>query len=86
MKSLLECVMRYVLKSIRLETKKVMVFRNLHQAQLLKVDMTKIPEDHETLFIVHHVGFHVSFSSIQSSLVPYTLPTPASGRGFVALK
>ena len=35
---------------------------------LLKVGLTKIPGDHETLSIVRHVGLHVDFSSMKSSL------------------
>ena len=48
--------------------KKVMVSRNLRQAHLLEVGLTKIPGDHETLSIVRHVGLHVDFSSMKSSL------------------
>ena len=39
--------------------KKVMVSRNLRQAHLLEVSLTKISGDHETLFIVHHVGLFI---------------------------
>ncbi len=49
-------------------TNKIMVSRNLHQAHLLEVGLTKIPGDHETLSIVRHVGLHVDFSSMKSSL------------------
>ena len=45
-----------------------MVSQNLHQGHLLKVGLTKIPGDHETLSIVRHVGFHVDFPSMKSSL------------------
>jgi hypothetical protein len=31
-------------------------------AYLLEVAMMKIPTNHETLFIVYHVGIHVDFS------------------------
>ena len=48
--------------------KKIMVSRNLRQAHLLEVGLTKIPGDHETLSIVRHVGLHVDFSSMKSSL------------------
>jgi hypothetical protein len=48
--------------------KKFMVSWNLHQAHLLEVGLTKIPGDHETLSIVRHVGLHVDFSSMKSSL------------------
>ena len=34
---------------------------------LLKVGMTKISENHETLSVVQHVGLHVEFSSMESS-------------------
>ena len=30
--------------------------------------MTKLPRDHETLSTVRHVGFHVDFSSMKSSM------------------
>ena len=45
-----------------------MVSRNLRQAHLLEVGLTKIPRGHETLSIVRHVGVHVDFSSMKSSL------------------
>ena len=45
-----------------------MVSRKLRQAHLLKVGLTKIPEDHETLSTVRYVGLHVDFSSTKSSL------------------
>ena len=44
-----------------------MVSRNLHQAHLLEVGLTKILRDHETLSIIRHVGIHVDFSSMKSS-------------------
>ena len=43
--------------------KKVMVSHILRY-----VELTKIPGNHETLSIVHHVGLHVDFSSMKSSL------------------
>ena len=42
--------------------------RNLCQAHLLETGLTKIPGYHETLSIVRHVGLHVDFSSMKSSL------------------
>ena len=45
-----------------------MVFHNLRQAQLQEVGLTKIPGHHKTLYIVRHVGLHVDFSSMKSSL------------------
>ena len=45
-----------------------MVSRNLRQAHLLEGGLTKISEDHETLFIVWHVGLHVDFSSMKYAL------------------
>ena len=48
-----------------------MVSRNMRQAHLLEVGLTKFLEDHETLSIVRHVRFHVDFSSIKSSLDLY---------------
>ena len=65
--------MKFALKSILLREKKrlkkkFMVSRNLRQADLLEVGLMKITGDHETLSIVHHVGLHVDFSSMKSSL------------------
>jgi hypothetical protein len=40
-----------------------MVCPNLRQAYLLEVGLTSILANHETLFIVCHVGIHVDFSS-----------------------
>jgi hypothetical protein len=57
---------------IYVRTKKVVVSQNLHQAHLLEVGLTKVPGDHETLSIVCHVGLHVDFSSMKSSLGLYT--------------
>ena len=37
-----------------------MVSRNLSQAHLLEVSLTKIPGDHETLSKICHVGLHVT--------------------------
>jgi hypothetical protein len=34
----------------------------------MEVGLTQIPGDHETSFIVRHVGLHVDFSSMKSSL------------------
>ena len=45
-----------------------MVSQTLRQAHLLEVGMTKFFGDHETLSIVRHVGLHVDFSSMMSSL------------------
>jgi hypothetical protein len=45
-----------------------MVSRNFCQAHLQEVGLTKILGDHETLFIVRHVGLHVDFSSMKPSL------------------
>jgi hypothetical protein len=62
MKSTLKCVLesplQCVMKPIMLEViLKIMVSRK-----------TQISEDHVTLFIVRHVGLHVEFSSMKSSL------------------
>ena len=46
----------------------LMVSQNLRRAHLLEVGMTEIPGDHEILSIVRHVGLHVDFSSMKSSL------------------
>ena len=48
------------------------VYRNLCQAHLLEVDFTHIPADHETLFVIYHVGIHVEFSFMILSLNPLT--------------
>ena len=45
-----------------------MVSRNLCEAHLLEVGLMKLSGDHKTLFIVRHVGLHVDFSSMKSSL------------------
>ena len=45
-----------------------MVSRNLRQAHLLEVGLMEIPGNHETLSIIRHVGLHVDFSSMKSSL------------------
>ena len=45
-----------------------MVAWNLCQAHLFEVRLMQILGDHETLSIVRHVGFHVDFSSMKSSL------------------
>ena len=45
-----------------------MVFRNLCQAHLLEVGLMKNWGDYETLSTVYHVGLHVDFSSMESSL------------------
>jgi hypothetical protein len=45
-----------------------MVSHNLRQAHILEVGLTKIPGDHEILSIVRHVGLHVDFSYMKSSL------------------
>ena len=46
-----------------------MVFQNLRLTHLLEVDLTGIPRDHETLSTVSHVGLHVDFSFMKSSLI-----------------
>ena len=40
----------------------------MRQGHLLEVGMMKILGDHETLFIVRHVGLHVDFKSMKSFL------------------
>ena len=45
-----------------------MVSENVRQTHLLEVGLTQIPGDHETLSIVRHVGLHVHFSFMKSSL------------------
>jgi hypothetical protein len=52
----------------RKNIKKIMVSHNVCQAHLLEVGLTKIPGNHETLFIVYHVELHVAFSSMKYSL------------------
>ena len=69
LESILKSIMESALKSILLKNvKKIMVSRNLCQAHLLEVLMTKILGDHKTLSIVRHVGLRVDFSSMKSSL------------------
>ena len=60
--SIMEFVMEHVLQSALLGKilRKVMVSWSLHQAHVLEV--------HETLSIVRHIGLHVDFSSMKSSL------------------
>ena len=53
---------------VRKDIQEVMVSRNLCQAHLLEVGLTKFPRNHESLSIIHHVGLHVDFSSMKSSL------------------
>ena len=61
--------MKFVPKYVVLKnTKKNMVSRNLRQAHLLEVGLTKIPGDHETLSIVRHVELHLDFSSMKFSM------------------
>ena len=43
-----------------------MVSRNLREAHLLEVGLTKISGDYETLSIVRHVGLHVDFLAMKS--------------------
>ena len=50
------------------ENIKKKVSHNLDQAHFLEVGLTKIPGDHDTLYIVRHVGFYVDFSSMKSYL------------------
>ena len=66
MEFLLESTLKFVMLEKLL--KKVMVSWNLIQAHLMEVRLTKIQGDHETLSIVRHVGLHVDFSSMKSSL------------------
>ena len=67
LESVIEIVLEFTLQNIlkfvpreEKNIKKVMISRNLRQAHLLG--------DHETLSIVHHVGLHVHFSPMKSSL------------------
>ena len=55
-------VMKYVLL---INIKEIMVSRNLRQAHLLEVGLTKNAGDHETLSIIRHLGLHVDFSSLK---------------------
>ena len=52
----------------KIDINKITVSQNLRQVHLLEASLTKIPGDHETLSIVRHVGLHVDFSSMKSSL------------------
>ena len=60
--------MKFVLLEEEKNKNKVMVSQNLRQPHLLKVDLTNTPRDHETLSIVRHVGLHIDFSFVKSSL------------------
>ena len=70
MEYILKYVIEYVLKFVLLDKllEKIMVSWNLCHAHLLEVGMMQTPGDHETVSIVCHVGFHVDFSSMKSSL------------------
>ena len=69
MKSITKYVIESALKFVMLKNiKRIMVSRNLRQAHLLEVGMTKIPGEHETLFLVRHVGLRANFSSMKFSL------------------
>ena len=48
--------------------KKIMVSQNLRRAHVLEMGLMQILGDHETLSISRHVGLHVEFSSMKSSL------------------
>jgi hypothetical protein len=47
-----------------------MVRWNMRQSYLLEVDMTQIPTNHETLFVICYVNIHVNFSSMIICLDP----------------
>ena len=47
-----------------------MVCRNLCQAYLLEVGMMQIRANHETLYILYHVGTQIDVSSMINSLGP----------------
>ena len=68
MESILKSTLKFVLKFVMLE--KILKNHCLPKfaLDLLEVGLTKIPGDHETLSIVRHVGLHVDFSSMKSSL------------------
>ena len=53
----------YVLESVEDST-----LQSIPKFVLLEKVFKEIPGDHETLSIVHHVGLHVDFSSMKSSL------------------
>ena len=56
----MESTLQFVFKLVMLE-KQNKKFMNFSQTHLLEVGLTKIPGDHETLFIVRHVGHDVDF-------------------------
>ena len=58
----------HTIRLARKTLRKVMVSWNLRQAHLLEVGLTKMSGGRETLSIVHHVGLHVDFLSMKSSL------------------
>jgi hypothetical protein len=47
---------------------KIVMLENNNKESHGLMELVKIPGDHETLSIVHHVGLHVDFSSMKSSL------------------
>ena len=59
MESVVKFAIQYDLKFVMLEK---------YQKNLLEVELIKILGDHETLSKVCHVGLHVDFSSMKSSL------------------
>ena len=52
--SIMESVLRSIMKYAMLDFFKVTVSQILRQSHLLEVGLTQIPEDHETLSIVRH--------------------------------
>ena len=66
----MESTLQFVLKYVMLDKtfKKITVSLSLCLAHLLEVGRMKILRDRETLSIVRHVGLHIDFSSMKSSL------------------
>ena len=58
----------YVLKFALHYVMKIVMLENNNKESHGLMELVKIPGDHETLSIVHHVGLHVDFSSMKSSL------------------
>jgi hypothetical protein len=49
-----------------------MICMGLHHAYLLEVGMMQMPTNHEPLSTICHVEIHADFSSMITSLDPYT--------------
>jgi len=67
----MDFILKYAMQYVMLENIDFFLSWSLGifvRALLLELGLTKIPGDHETLSIINHVGLHVDFSSMKSSL------------------